>query len=111
MFFIQLIKFLSNTGCKLFIDNFYTSPALVNKLIKDHQIYACGTVRANRKGLPENMLSEKQIKRLCNSVRCCNGMSLVEWLDVKPLMMLSAIDSGNPENIVTKKRRQIGMPR
>ena len=105
---MQLMKSLSNTGCRLFIDNFYTSPALVYKLMKDHQIYACGTVRANRKGLPKNMLSEKQMKRGDIDARYCNGMSLVKWLDTKPVMMLSTIDSGNPENIVTKKRRQKG---
>ena len=35
-------------------------------------------------------------------------MSLVKWLDTKPVMMLSTIDSGSPENIVTKKRPKKG---
>ena len=104
---MQLMKSLSNIGCRLFIVNFYTSPALGYKLMKDHQINACETVRANCKGLQKNMLSEKQMKRGDIDARYCNGMSLVKWVDTKPVMMLSTIDSGNPENIVTKKRRLI----
>ena len=53
------------------------------------------------------MLSEKQMKREDIDARYCNEMSLVKWVDTKPVMMLSTIDSGNPENIVTNKRRLI----
>ena len=35
----------------LFIDNFFTSPSLVDDLLKD-KIYVCGTVRVNRSGWP-----------------------------------------------------------
>ena len=52
------------------------------------------------------MLSEKQMKRGDIDARYCDGMSLVKWLHTKPVIMLSTIDSGNPENIVTKRRRQ-----
>ena len=51
------------------------------------------------------MLFEKQMKRGDIDARYCNGMSLVKWVDTNPVMMLSTTDSGNPENIVIKKKR------
>ena len=36
----------------VFIDNYFSSPQLLHQLV-DCGIYACGTVRTNRKGLPE----------------------------------------------------------
>ena len=105
---MQLMKSMYNSSCRLNIHNFYTSPALVYKLMNDHKIYACGTVRSNRRGLPKDLLSEKQMKKGDIDARYCKGMSLVKWLDTKPVMMLSTIDSGAPTNSVNKTRRQKG---
>ena len=45
----------------IFMDNFFTSPALFMDLLQDG-IYACGTVRSNRRGFPQD-LKGKQILR------------------------------------------------
>lgn len=43
---------LSGKGYHIFCDNFYSSPELFSDL-KKKGFQACGTVRMNRKGLPE----------------------------------------------------------
>jgi hypothetical protein len=40
---------------KVYFDNFYTSIDILRHLFT-HGVYACGTVRANRKGLAVNLL-------------------------------------------------------
>lgn len=104
----QLTKSLSNSGCHLFFDNFYTSPALVYRLMRDSKIFSCGTVRQNRKGLPKDLKLDKELKKGEIEARYYNGMSLVKWLDTKVVMMLSTIDSGIETNTVSVKRRQKG---
>lgn len=45
----------------IMMDNYFSSPLLFEQLKAD-SIYACGTVRSNREGLP-NLTSDKKMKR------------------------------------------------
>ena len=47
-FIIQLSRSLVGTNVRLFFDNFFTSPALVQKL-QQEKIFCCGTVRKTEK--------------------------------------------------------------
>ena len=53
-------------GFRLFIDNFYISVELMEDLWA-RGMYACGTIRCNRKGLPKALVVRKH-KGLANSV-------------------------------------------
>ena len=48
---LSLCQKLKDTHCFVFFDNFFTSPALLLKLL-EMGIYATGTVRTNRKNVP-----------------------------------------------------------
>ena len=54
----SLIDALLEKGYCVTLDNFYTSPELLEILIK-HKTDAYGTVRSNRKNLPTNFAREK----------------------------------------------------
>ena len=58
---LSLSKSLIGSGCHLFIDNFFNSPKLM-LILHGHGILATGTVRQNRKGLPKNVKSDKNMK-------------------------------------------------
>jgi hypothetical protein len=47
-----LTRRFENVGHKLYMDNFFSSPDLFDNL-KSRKINCCGTVRLNRKGMPQ----------------------------------------------------------
>ncbi|KAH7936703.1 hypothetical protein HPB49_003134 [Dermacentor silvarum] len=59
---LQLTDELKGLGCEVFFKIFFNSPALQVELSK-RGIKACRTERANRKGMPSNFPSDKEMKR------------------------------------------------
>ena len=60
----------------------------------------------NRKGLPRDMKSREEMKKGEIEAQYFEDVSVVKWIDAKPVMMLSTIDSGNKKNTTTVPRRQ-----
>ncbi|CAC5426825.1 unnamed protein product [Mytilus coruscus] len=50
---------LVDHGYHIYMDNFFTSPALFVDLFHNFNTGACGTVRKNRKGLPKELMIKK----------------------------------------------------
>jgi len=48
---LQIIKRVEGLGHKIFMDNYFTLPALFDDLFQ-RKISACGTVRYDRRGMP-----------------------------------------------------------
>ena len=83
---MQLSKKLKGTFFTLFFDNFFNSPLLINKLFES--IYGIGTVRSNRKHMPELKDDKKMVRRdsdfqFSKNVICCI------WFDKKPVLLLA----------------------
>ena len=55
---VRLIRPLLNKGYHLYIDNYYTSPNLLEYLF-DNKTLACGTLRKNRGKFPLDFMSMK----------------------------------------------------
>ena len=55
----DLTEHLHNTYIHIYMDNFYTSVPLLEELLANG-MYGCGTVRANRKGLPTRLLPKNE---------------------------------------------------
>ena len=55
---MSLVQDLSNKRYHIYVDNFYTSPALFIDL-HNHGFEACGTVRCDRKGLTKTFQTAK----------------------------------------------------
>ena len=91
---MELMQGYLNKGHHLYVDNWYTSPALF-ELLRRNKTGACGTVRKNRKGLPA--LTTK-LKR-GESQYCHTDILLaLKWQDKKEVYMLSTIHSTAYEN-------------
>lgn len=54
----DLTRKITLKGHHIYMDNFFSSPKLFSDLYVE-DIYCCGTVRSNRKGMPESIRSCK----------------------------------------------------
>ena len=98
---LSLCQKLKDTHCFVFFDNFFTSPALLFKLL-EMGIYAAGTVRANRKNMPV-LKHDKEMKRGEHGWFSSNHLSAIKWMDNKSVTLLS--NYFNPKETQQIERR------
>ncbi|XP_035225123.1 piggyBac transposable element-derived protein 4-like [Stegodyphus dumicola] len=84
---MTLIHDLLNKGYSLTLDNFYTSLELSELLIAG-KTDICGTLRANRKGLPQELKSERLKKGEIMAFQK-GKICVLKWQDKKPISFLS----------------------
>lgn len=73
-------------GHTLYVDNWYTSPALFDFLMQ-HNTNACGTARLNRKMMPK--FQNKKMKKGDVEFVHSNGVLALKWKDKREIVMLS----------------------
>ena len=103
-FILSLCQKLKHTHCFVFFDNFFTSPALLVKLLQVG-IYATGTVRANQKNMPV-LKHDKEMKRCEHDWFSSNHLSAIKWMDNKSVILLS--NYFNPKETQQIERRVKG---
>ena len=74
-------------GYRIFMDNFYSSPDLFRDLQRE-VFEACGTLRSNRKGIPEEVRSAWLGKGDSHFSRD-DTLLYMKWKDKRDVMMLS----------------------
>lgn len=91
---LELLDGYENKGHIAFMDNFYSSPNLYAKL-ELKQIGACGTVKGNRRQMPDELLQKNlKLKKGDDPVFMRSGnMVVCGWHDTKRLTMLSTVDN------------------
>ena len=87
-------------GHHVYIDNLYTSPALFSDL-RDMGFGACGTVRANRRGMPAEFKQSLAMGEV-RSVAIDESITALKWADKRQVHMLSTL---HDDAMVTKVRR------
>ena len=87
------------------MDNYYTSPALFQDL-RRLGFGDCGTVRINRRGLPQAMKSKLQKGEII-SEKVDDKMIALKWMDKRPVTMLTTV---HDDSVVTKQRRTRAVP-
>ncbi|KAL0879666.1 hypothetical protein ABMA27_003381 [Loxostege sticticalis] len=90
-------------------DNFFTGIPLMNDLLIKKGIYAVGTVRLNRKGLPEELLPKNKLKKeklgkLEFTYKSKAPVSAIQWLDTQLVNVLTT--AHNPKSVCTVERKQ-----
>lgn len=100
---LELTEQYRGRGHRVFCDNYFTSPALFNEL-KRHQLYACGTIRQNRRGLPADLQSTRLPRG--ESRFWQNGqLVLAAWQDKRQVHILSTLSQLGECDSVTRRER------
>lgn len=102
---LKLLEGLEGRGHHVYTDNYYSSPALFGDLQR-LGFGACGTVRKNRRGMPDEMKAKLK-KGEVMSQQIDSSMLVLKWMDKREVMMLSTI---HDDSFVTKKRRSRTAP-
>lgn len=84
---VQLLTPYLNKGHSLYTDNFYSSPSL-SQFLLDKKTNSCGTVRQNRKDMPQ--LTEK-LKKGETSWRSSDKLLVIKWKDRRDVTMISTM--------------------
>ena len=108
----HLILPIENKFHHLFMDNFYCDPYLFLELERK-QVLACGTVRANRKGFPKDIVltsaMERRMHRCDYMWRCHGNLVAMTWYDRRSVYLISTIHPpGSIGAPTTVQRRSAG---
>ena len=102
----KLSQSITGKNHQLFMDNFFTSVPLFKDLLQNG-IYACGTLRRDRKYLPVDMkiISKNGLaNRGDYQFRQDGNLVMTVWQDTKPVCMLSTL--WDPEDATTVRRKR-----
>lgn len=85
---LQLCGDLLNEGRTLYVDNFYTSYELARAML-DKNTHLVGTLRANKRNIPKEVLQSKLKKGEIISREDQNGIVILKWRDTRDVRLLS----------------------
>ena len=97
-----------NKGHRLFMDNFYSSPALYQELYGKKTL-ACGTVRQDRKGMPEALMTKNTsgYARGQSTFLKYESVTLVRWKDKRDVFALSTFHGNTCDDELPHKPEMI----
>ncbi|XP_071129298.1 piggyBac transposable element-derived protein 4-like [Mytilus edulis] len=98
---MDMLRGMYEKGYNLYCDNYYTSPQLFWDLY-GLGVGATGTVRSNRRGIPQFLKDKKLTNKGDLSVMSNGPLNCVKFLDGKAVFMLSTI---HKTNLVNTRRR------
>jgi hypothetical protein len=104
---MNLMEGLLDEGRILFGDNFYSSLPLIEELM-DRKTFYCGTLRKNRRGLPQDFLKKKQKKGEIDCLENRNGVKIMKWTDKRQVLMLSSCIEHNGDMVETRGKNRFG---
>ena len=92
---MDLCRNYFGSNIRVYMDNFYTSPDLLMDL-HVRGVMACGTVRANRRGLPKDLLPNKiNLNKHEFKIAQKDNLTFTVWKDTKPVCVLSNFHDPN----------------
>lgn len=85
---LELSETLLNEGRTLYVDNFYTDYELAKSML-DKKTHLVGTLRANKKYLPKEVIQAKIKRGEIISREDQNGIVVLKWRDTRDVRLLS----------------------
>ncbi|XP_050298584.1 piggyBac transposable element-derived protein 4-like [Anthonomus grandis grandis] len=103
---MELMEGLLDSGRTIYTDNWYTSVSLAKRLI-DRKTHLVGTIRANRKGNPQEVIKEK-LNRGGIVARQDNDKTVVlKWKDKRDAITLSTKHDDSTVTLAKKGKEVI----
>jgi len=97
---MRLMEDYLDCGCCLYVDNFYSSPQLFEDLLS-RETMACGTVRQNRRGLPQQKSSLKRGETVFMKK---GDLTFVHWMDKRDVWCLSTFHANQMVPFTTRRQ-------
>jgi len=108
---LQVIRRVEGMGHKIFMDNYFTSPAVFDDLFQ-RKINACGTVRHDRRGMPRDIGPKSlKMKRGDIATRVRGTLRAIHWKDKRDVYILTNMHSPPVEGNFTDESGQAIKPR
>ena len=85
---LELAKDLLNEGRTLYVDNFYTSYELAKSFLQK-ETHVVGTLRANKKDVPKEVLKAKLRRGEMIAKEDQDGIVVLKWRDTRDVRILS----------------------
>ena len=85
---LELAKDLLNEGKTLYVDNFYTSYKLAKSFLQK-ETHVAGTLRANKKDAPKEVLKAKLRQGGIIAKEDQDGIVVLKWRDTQDVQILS----------------------
>lgn len=105
---LQLTKEEWNKNKLFFFDNYFTSIGLLEKL-KAEGCLACGTIRSNRRGIPE-LQDDKKLERGTVDYQFSNtGIGIYKWKDTKSVFFASNYHGSEQTSVLRKNKQGVSM--
>lgn len=96
----HLIAPIEDKFHNLYMDNFYCDPHLFLER-ETKRVLACGTIRANRKGFPKDLVITSAMEKKLNHGDCSwrshANLVAMAWYDKRPVYLISTIHP--PESV------------
>uniref|UniRef100_A0A8C6WGX3 PiggyBac transposable element-derived protein domain-containing protein n=1 Tax=Neogobius melanostomus TaxID=47308 RepID=A0A8C6WGX3_9GOBI len=97
------------SGYKLYVDNYYTSPALFRDLLQ-RRISACGTMRSTLREYPKATANKMPPRAPCGSIRWLRQKELlfVKWYDAREVTMCTSMHKASASGFANRKVKKDG---
>lgn len=91
------------------MDNYYTSVNLGHQLL-ERKTYVTGTLRADRKGNPTEVVSKKLKKGETMSLFSEDGVCVLKWKDRRDVLMISSEFGADMVNVTNRRGITVSKP-
>jgi hypothetical protein len=108
---LDLVRRVEGLGHKLYMDSYFSSPALFDDLL-GRKINFCGTVRNDRRGMPKDIASRAiKAKKRDITMRVGVNQSIVRWKDKRDVYVLTNMHAPPVEANFCDKSGHVVKPR
>jgi hypothetical protein len=98
---LEVAHDLLDKGYSLYLDNWYTSPKLVDTLCA-RQTDVVGNMRTNRKEFPD-FVKRARLKKGETVAAFCKKQMIMKWKDKRDVVLVSTFHDDSTEDVTTRK--------